>query len=154
MQEFEYDYKSIIAEAASLLVRFEDQVLRHFVTHIVEPEYNVAYLVLDVGAFAIQGGIGGEVLKIVSVGTVPPEDAEGNWAVKTFAPFSIFLNRKIVQARSIGAAWNGHGFEFSFEVLLDRTMIIQSIYAGQTPPGFDDCLRFGIGHYTFDDSDV
>jgi hypothetical protein len=55
-----------------------------------------------------------------------------------------------VQARSIGSAWNGHGFEFSFEGLPDRTMIVQSIDTGERPADFADCLRFGIGYYFYD----
>jgi hypothetical protein len=150
MNETDYDYKSMIDEAASLLTQLEGRLLLQFLTHIVEPEFNAAYLVLEDGVFSIHGRVGGEVLQIILVNEAPPESAETNAAVKLFAPFSIFLNRRIVQARSIGSAWNGHGFELSFEGLPDRTMIVQSIYAGEKPPDFDDCLRFGIGFYIFD----
>lgn len=150
MADTDYDYESMIAEAASVLSQLEGRVLLRFLTHIVEPEFNVAYLVLDNGVFSIHGRVGGEVLQIVPVDEAPPEISESHAAVKPFEPFSIFLNRRIVQARSIGTAWNGHGFEFSFEGLPDKTMIVQSIYAGDTPPDYNDCLRFGIGDYVFD----
>jgi hypothetical protein len=147
-----YDYESMITEAASALSQLEGRVLLRFLTHIIEPEFNVAYLVLDDGVFSIHGRIGGEVLQIVPVEEAPPEISELNATVKPFEPFSIFLNRRIIQARSIGSAWNGHGFEFSFEGLLDRTMIVQSIEVGTVPSNFADCLRFGIGYYVFDAS--
>jgi hypothetical protein len=47
----------------------------------------------------------------------------------------------------IGEAWNGHGFEICFEGLLGKTMLVQSIYAGEKPEGFDDCIRLGTGNY-------
>lgn len=151
MTEEGYDYESMVAEAAASLGLFEGRVLRQFLTQIIEPEFNVAYLVLDEGAFAIQGCIGGEVLEIVPVAVAPLEGVEENAVVKPFPPFSVFLGRRIIQARSVGSAWNGHGFEFSFEGLIDRTLIIQSIYAGDKPLHYEDCLRFGVGHYFFDD---
>jgi hypothetical protein len=106
--------------------------------------------VLDGAVWCIQGRIGGEVLQIIPVEETPVEKEEGIVCVKRFEPFSIFLNRRIVQARSIGSAWNGHGFEFSFDGLPDRTMIVQSIYAGEKAAGFEDCLRLGVGYYFHD----
>jgi hypothetical protein len=150
MTETDYDYESMIAEATSVLTQLEGRLLRRFLIHVVEPEFNAAYLVFDDGVFSIHGGVGGEVLQIVRVEDAPRERSEANAAVKPFDPFSIFLNRRIVQARTIGTAWNGHGFEFSFEGMPDRTMIVQSIYAGEKPGAFDDCLRLGVGSYFFD----
>ena len=150
MTEADYQYEQMVTEAATSVSQLEGRVLKQFLTHVVDSEFNVAYLVLDDGAFAIQGRIGGELLQIVPVENLPAEGVEGNTAVKSFAPFSIFLNRRIVQARSIGAAWNGHGFEFSFEGLPDKTMIVQSIEAGERPAEFVDCLRFGVGCYFYD----
>jgi hypothetical protein len=153
MTDASYDYVSMIAEAASKLPRLEGRVLLRFLIQIVQPEFNVAYLVLDDGVWCIQGRFGGEILQIIPVDETPAERQEGNVSVKPFEPFSCFLNRRIVQARSIGSAWNGHGFEFSAESLPDRTMIVQSIYAGDKAAGFEDCLRLGVGYY-FHDADA
>ena len=153
MAESTYDYASMTAEAASKIAQLEGRVLLRFLVQIVPPEFNVAYLGLDVGVWCIQGRIGGEILQIIPVEEIPVEKQEGV-LVKSFEPFSIFLNRRIVQARSIGSAWNGHGFEFSFEGLLDRTMIVESIYTGEKAPGFEDCLRLGLGYYFHDDGAV
>ena len=152
MDETDYDYPAMIAEATAALLKLEGHVLWQFLVQIVAPEFNVAYLLLDNATYAIQGRIGGEVLEIVLVDSAPLINADNNTAVKEFAPFSLFLGRRIIGARTIGGAWNGHGFEFSFEGLWDKTMIIQSIYTGAAPPGFEDCLRLGIGEYIFEDS--
>jgi hypothetical protein len=151
MIESNYDYESIVSEAIVSLNQLVGHVLQQFLVHIAAgSEFNVAYFILDKGAFAIHGRLGGEVLTIIPVEDVLLEKIERDTDVKPFVPSSIFLNRRIVQARSIGEAWNGHGFEFSFEGLQDKTMIVQSIYAGEKPPAFEDCLRFGIGHYVFE----
>jgi|ERR1044071_7717606 hypothetical protein len=153
MTETSYDYASMTAEAASKLAQLEGRVLLRCLVQIVPPEFNVAYLALDVGIWCIQGRIGGEVLEIFTIEEIPVDGRE-EISIKAFEPFSMFLNRRIVQARSIGSVWNGHGFEFSFEGLPDRTMIVQSIYTGDKADGFEDCLRLGMGYYFHDTSAV
>jgi hypothetical protein len=148
-----HDYEQMVKDASMELATLEGQLLFRLLVQEVEPEFNVLYLLTDGGAYAIQGRIGGEVLEIVLMDQPP---AEGPWpdsclvVVKPLAPFALFEGRRIVQARSIGCAWNGHGFEFSFEGLPSRTLLVQSIYTGSKPDGYEDCLRLGIGSYVFD----
>jgi len=71
---------------------------------------------------------------------------------KPFRPFDLFSGRRVTQARMIGEAWNGHGFEFSFEGLPNRTMIVQSICTGaDREQELHDCLRLGVGYYFLHD---
>ncbi len=47
MAEADYDYESMIAEAAASLSQLEGRVLRRFIVHVVEPEFNVAYFIFS-----------------------------------------------------------------------------------------------------------
>ena len=60
-----------------------------------------------------------------------------------------FVGFEVVEVRPIGEAWNGHGFEISFKGVPDKTLILQSIYTGSEPKGFDDCMRIGVGNYVY-----
>lgn len=57
------------------------------------------------------------------------------------------LPLEYVRDRTIGSAWNGHGVELSFVGVPNKTVIVQSIYAGNKPTDQEDCLRLGIGSY-------
>lgn len=107
---------------------------------IVEPEFNVAVLVTADGTWEICGRIGGEVLGIKRAASTRDEsEAEGN-LVRRYPAFSPFEGRRIEQARTLGHAWNGHGFELTFEGLPHQTMLIQA-------DDRHDCLRLGVGMY-------
>jgi len=148
-----YDYEQMISEASEALASIQGRILHRVLVQEVGHEFNVVYLITEVGAYAVQGRIGSEVLVIVPMEQPPSLGLLSNTSmaiVKPFRPFSMFEGRRIVQGRSIGGAWNGHGFELSFEGQPNRTLIIQSIYTDAKPDGYEDCLRLGIGNYVFD----
>lgn len=149
-----HDYNEIIEFERDKISEIEGKILINFLVHIVVPEINIAYLFFADSIYAIHGAIGSEILQINRKETTDL-DYE-NIKIVIFEPYSIFLNKKINKVRSIGEEWNGHGFEISFEGLYDKSMILQSIYTGETPNGFDDCIRLGIGQYYYscEDSSV
>jgi len=146
------DYNGIIKTSKQKFVEIEGKVLVDFLVHVVEPEFNIAYLIFSDGSYAINGAYSSEVLSINRVVNKKLSDMDSQ--LKRFEPYSIFINKKIVQMRSIGEEWNGHGFEISFEGMHDKSMIIQSIYAGDRAKDFDDCIRLGIGHYFYSSESV
>lgn len=148
------NYTERIAQSRSVSHELEGKTLKQFLVQVIEPEFNVAYLIFEDGsAYAVQGEFGSEILGIHRLSEIPAEarHEENSWT-KRFRPFEQFIGRRIEQVRVIGEAWNGHGFEFSFEGIANRTMIIQSIYTGQPPDNLDNCLRMGVGQYYLNDS--
>jgi hypothetical protein len=111
--------------------------------HIVEPEYNIVFMQFDRSWYGINGAVGSEILEIKRyLKTKHVKNSE-------FKPYNDFLGHKISNCRFFGDVWNGYGLEFSFQGIFDKTIIIQSIYTGDNPTGFEDCLRLGIGHYYY-----
>lgn len=141
------EYKNIVKIAKSKLSEITGKVLVDFLVDVVEPEFNVAYLIFTDSVYAVNGAMGSEVI------TINKTDYKHlnieNRDLRIFKPYLIFHNKKIIQVRSIGTEWNGHGFEISFEGIYDKSMIIQSIYAGDKPKEFEDCIRLGIGQYFY-----
>jgi len=148
-----HDYPAIIREHCKALPEVVGKILTQALVQIVEPEFNVFVLVFADSAYAISGRVGAEVIGIHRLDTPPEEGTSSPITVtKPFKMFDLFLGRRIAQARMIGEAWNGHGFEFSFEGLPNRTMIVQSIYAGaENEQELHDCLRLGVGCYYLQD---
>lgn len=143
-----YDYPKLIRQSCQTLTEIEGRTLVDFLVQIVDPEYNAATLIFADCAYAISGRIGSEILGIERV-EIPRTGVIGREVRnERFQPYDEFLGRRIVQARMIGKAWNGHGFEFTFEGLPNRSMIVQSIYSSPKPPEAEDCIRLGIGHYS------
>ncbi len=140
-------YKELIENEKQNILALKNKVLVDFFVDIVEPEINIAYLVFVDNSYAVSGAIGSEIITMTQ--TESKYLQIENKQLKQFEPYSIFLNKKIIQVRSIGEEWNGHGFEISFEGMHDKTMILQSIYSGDKPEGFDDCIRLGIGQYYY-----
>ena len=144
----DYDYKADIQESCKLLPMIQGALVEKILINVVEPEYNVVYFLTDQGVFALQGEVGGEYLGIKRLDEPPEEINEDGYIICPYLPFIQFEGDRISQARQIGSAWNGHGFEFSFEKNLDKTMIVQSIYAGEKPSELEDCLRLGVAVYS------
>lgn len=143
----DYDYPKLELAAKTDAEALEGRVLTRFLVHIVEPEFNVAILETDDGTWEICGRIGAEVLGIERVAVTREEFHGKSEAVRRHAPFEVFVGRQIAQVRTLGEAWNGHGFELTFYGLPEQTMLIQSIYSEPRPEGLEDCLRLGIGMY-------
>ncbi|EIW15710.1 MULTISPECIES: hypothetical protein [Pelosinus] len=146
------DYKGTITISKQKLVEIEGKVLVDFLVQVVEPEFNIAYLIFSDSVYAINGAYNSEVLSINRAVKKDLRDMDSQ--LKRFEPYSVFINKKIVQMRSIGEEWNGHGFEISFAGIHDKSMIIQSIYAGDRANDFDDCIKLGIGHYFYSSESV
>ena len=147
-----HDYPKIVAQQTTTLKSVEGQTLERVLVNAVDHEFNVLYLKFGPGWFAANGAIGGEVL-VFQKCDKPLESAAGEASFSRtfpFAPFDIFLNNKVIATRQIGEAWNGHGFEFTFSGFFDKTLIVQSIYAGEKIDGFNDCIRLGFGTYFHD----
>lgn len=143
----DYDYSNDVNAAVRLLDDLEGALVARILVNVVIPEFNVVYLITDRGCFALQGEIGGEYLGIHKLDDEPIEVKEDGYIISSYQPFSQFERRRIVAARTFGEVWNGHGFELSFEGIVDKTMLVQSIYSGEKPTELEDCLRLGIGHY-------
>jgi hypothetical protein len=143
----DYDYAKLELMARESVGALEGRLLSKFLVHVVEPEFNVAILVTDAGTWEICGRIGAEVLGITRADSTREEGGTDGESVRRYPAFSRFEGRRIEQARTLGHAWNGHGFEITFEGLPDQTMLIQSIYSLPKAEGLEDCLRLGIGMY-------
>jgi len=146
-----FDYPKIIASETADLESIRGQTLNRVLVQAVNHEFNVLYLKFESDWFAVSTYIGGEILAFRKC-EVPNERIADDNSTRTlpFPQFDIFENRKISAVRHIGEAWNGHGFEFTFADLFDKTLIVQSIYTGGETQDFFDCLRLGIGTYFYD----
>jgi len=149
--KMEYNYPKLILERCKELKHIEGQVLEAVLINVVEPEYNVLYLKFTNGWFQVSGEIGSEFISISKIDEDPIIGATSNssW-VGEYEPYNIFINKKVISARHIGEAWNGHGFEISFENMPNQTLLVQSIYTGTEPKDFGDCIRLGIGQYSYE----
>jgi hypothetical protein len=139
--------KDIIKKTEERIFEIEGKVLVDFIVHIVEPEINIAYMVFTDSICAVNGAIGSEIITINKV--IDNNLLFEKIQLRRFEPYSMFYNRKIIQIRVIGNEWNGHGFEINFEGICNNSMILQSIYAGDKPSGFEDCIKLGIGNYYY-----
>ena len=118
---------------------------------VISPQINVVYLGFNDAAFAIQGDIGGEVLKVVPISSAPEAavfDVDSGTAVREYQGATLFLGRRVAQARVVGETWNGHGVELAFEGLPDQTLVISSVEAEENNTGLHDALRIGTLKYT------
>jgi hypothetical protein len=146
----EYDYPKLIRKRSRDLQSIEGQVLEKVLVHVVEPEYIALSLKFPDGWYTIKGEIGSEILGFhKSSGTLTEYRSWPMSWLGPYQPFEVFIGKKVASTRHIGNAWNGHGFEISFEEVPEKTLIVQSIYTAPKPSGFDDCLRLGIGNYSY-----
>ena len=142
-----YDYEQYTKESSILLSELEGAILISVLINVIDPEFNVVYLETDKGKYSLQGEVGGEYLGVHELKALPEITSQDGYIICKYPPFEIFIGRRIVQARQIGTAWNGHGYEISFDGMFTQTMIVQSIYCGVKPSKLEDCLRLGIGNY-------
>jgi len=142
-----YDYQKDIELSCALLSELEGCLLEAVLINVVDPEFNVVYLQTNKGSFSLQGEVGGEYLGVHVLDTMPEITNQDGYIICKYEPFEIFVGRPISQARQIGSAWHGHGFELTFEGCPNKSMIVQSIYCGSKPDQLEDCLRLGVGFY-------
>jgi hypothetical protein len=146
----EYQYEKHIEESCSLLAGLEGAIVAQILINIVDSEFNVVFLDTDKGVFSLQGEMGAEYLGIRRLDLMPKQTDDEGYIVCPYQPFEYFFGKEIIQIHQIGEAWNGHGFELCFDNEPEKTIIVQSIYTGDKPKNFDDCLRLGIGNYQFE----
>ncbi|MDA9981973.1 hypothetical protein N9H39_04415 [Gammaproteobacteria bacterium] len=146
----EYQYEKYIKESCKLLPELEGAVVSQILVNIVDPEFNVVFLDTDKGVFSLQGEMGAEYLGIRKLDLMPEQTDDEGYIVCPYEAFEYFVGKKVIRVHQIGEAWNGHGFELCFENEPEKTIIVQSIYTGDKPKEFEDCLRLGIGNYQFE----
>lgn len=146
----EYDYEKIIKERSSDLESIKGQKLDSALANVIADEINVVHLLFGGTWYSVHGLVGSEVmgLRRRAEQFVEESSSEGSCVCK-LPILEQFIGLEVVEVRHIGAAWNGHGFEFSFKDVPDKTLILQSIYTGSEPEDFDDCMRIGVGNYIY-----
>ncbi len=142
-----YNYPELIKESSKLIPNLIDRTLENVLVNVVDPEFNVVYLIFDDETYSIHGEIGGEYLGIHKLSEPIEIMEEDGYIITEFESFKFFVGHKIAQVRQTGVAWNGHGYEFSFYGIPEKTMIIQSMDVEDRPEDLLDCLRLGVGCY-------
>jgi len=145
-----YDYIKILAEHTIELASIKGHIIKNATANIVGGEINIVFLLINDTWYSIHGLIGSEIIGIKRTDNdlKSMHDLRDNTHCN-LPVLNQFIGLKIIQSRQIGEAWNGHGFEFSFEGVPEKTLLIQSIYTGSEPKDFNDCLRVGVGNYTY-----
>jgi len=146
----EYDYGKIIKECSSDAALVKGQRLDSALANVVADEINVVHLCFGGMWYSVHGLIGSEVMGFKRREQQFHEEVINEGSVICRLPvLEQFVGLEVVEVRQIGEAWNGHGFELSFKDVPDKTLILQSIYTGSEPKGFDDCMRIGVGNYVY-----
>ena len=148
MFDVEAEYARVEAALRDSIRGLEGRRLRDVLLQIVEPDINMVILRFEDALYVVYPWCGGDLVQLVSWEKELPTDlGPGAW----YQPFDEAVpchGCSVTQARAVGGTSNGHGIEISFSGAVDRTLIIQSIEAGDMPEGFSDCLRVGITRYT------
>ncbi|MCD8213334.1 MAG: hypothetical protein LUC34_04725 [Campylobacter sp.] len=121
------------------------KILRKVLAQAVADEINQIYILADESWFVISPLIGGEILGIFDC----DEPCEREFELKKLPVLSCFEGLKIHAVDELGKAWAGFGYEISFEDIFDKTLIVGSIYGGNKPSEFEDCLRVGVASYVY-----
>ncbi|GAB4201658.1 MAG: hypothetical protein Tsb002_38330 [Wenzhouxiangellaceae bacterium] len=146
----EYDYENIIREGSSDLESIKGLRIEDALANVVADEINVVHLLLGSTWYSVHGLIGSEVMGFKRRNEQFKEGIISEFSCLRKLPIlDQFIGLEIVAYRCIGEAWNGHGFEFSFKDIPNKTLILQSIYTGSEPKDFDDCMRIGVGNYVY-----
>jgi hypothetical protein len=145
-----YDYETLIKKNCQDLKNIKNKILEECIIQLVSHEINIVYLRINKKWYAIHGEIGSEIIGFHKIDEKVQEKklSEITWNVN-LSTVDDFLGHEIVQVRQVGEAWNGHGFEFSFKDIPDKTIIVQSIYTGSEPKDFADCIRVGVCNYHY-----
>jgi len=143
-----YNYPELILQKTADLPKIVGLSLEKALVNYVADEFNVLYLKAGGRWFAAQPEIGGEILGFHELGASPKErqTSDGSGIV-SFVMFDRFMGAQVTAVRQMGEAWNGHGFELSFDGIVDHTLLVQSIFTGSEPEDYSDCLRLGVGSY-------
>ena len=137
-----YDYKTIEENLKQSLPTLDGRVVRSIKAQLVGTEVNQLIIDTDKGCIAIIPHIGGEVLLLSECDM--PETSKNLQLIDVLVEFR---DQKIVQARSLGGAWNGHGIEIGFEGMPTQTMLVSSVECSENNTETRDALRIGRGLY-------
>lgn len=137
-----YDYKSIEASLKQKLRILAGRLINSINAQLAGMEINQLILDTDKGCIAIIPHIGGEVL-VLSECDMPETSQE----LQLVEVLTEFRNKRIVQARMIGEAWNGHGIEVGFENMPTQTILVSSVECSENNTEVSDALRIGMGSY-------
>jgi hypothetical protein len=137
-----YDYKFLEENLKQKLPILEGRVVNSIKAQLAGVEINQLILDTDKGCIAIIPHIGGEVL-VLSECDMPETTQE----LLLIEVLTEFRNKRIVQARMIGEAWNGHGIEIGFEKLATQTILVSSVECSENNTKVSDALRIGVGSY-------
>jgi hypothetical protein len=137
-----YDYKFLEENLKQKLPILEGRVVNSIKAQLAGVEINQLILDTDKGCIAIIPHIGGEVL-VLSECDMPETTQE----LLLIEVLTEFRNKRIVQARMIGEAWNGHGVEIGFEKLATQTILVSSVECSENNTKVSDALRIGVGSY-------
>lgn len=122
-----------------------DKILESSFVDIVGNEINQIFLQIGGEWFVIMPKKGGEIVDFC-----PSDDPITLDLELTRLPIiTQFEGLSIATIEKMGNEWEGSGFQISFNELFDKGLIIQSIYSGTKPDGFDDCLRIGVANYIY-----
>ena len=137
-----YDYKSLEENLKQKLPILEGRVVNSIKAQLAGIEINQLILDTDKGCIAIIPHIGGEVL-VLSECDMP----EASQELQLIEVLGKFRKKRIVQARMIGEAWNGHGIEIGFEKMPTQTILVSSVECSENNTEVSDALRIGMGSY-------
>lgn len=150
-----YDYEKIIRDGSSDLDSINGLRIEAALANVVADEINAVHLLLGGIWYSIHGLFCSEVLLFKCRSEQFKEERINDHSRLCKLPIlEQFVGLEVVRVRRIGQAWNGHGFEFSFKNIPDKTLILQSIYTGSEPKDFDDCMRIGVGNYIYQISGI
>ena len=149
MLDEESEHARVEAALIDSIRGLEGRRLLEVVLQVVEPEINMVFLRFEDALYSVKPWRGGELMQVAVWDEDLPTGLGPRAWYQSFDEARPFHGCSVKQARAIGGVWNGHGIEISFSGALDRTLIIQSIASGDMPKGFVDCLRVGIGNYTY-----
>lgn len=144
MENYVNEKQSVHERNRMILKDIEGEAIHHISLHVQPPEIHTVFLHFEGFVLEVYSSIGSEILTLEIAPRIQDEID-----TMTYEPLRIFEGRQIIQARTIGEPMNGYGFELSFKGMLDQTLLLQSVYAGHKPDGYEDCLRVGIGQYSF-----
>ena len=145
-----YEYKQMIEDHCIDFESLKGHRIYKLFANICVDEINIVYLNINKQWYAINGLIGSEIMAFMLLDKEIKETYEESSCTCPLPILEQFKGLKIVNIREMGEAWNGHGFELSFENEPNKTLILQSIYTGADPTDFGDCIKIGVGNYVYD----
>lgn len=150
------DFSRAIAKNTADLPTIIGHRLERVIVFYLSAEFNSLWLQTDCLWFTAHPQEGGDIMGFYRAPEGPPPAEDYVWpnGCRDVRMYDDFIGHRVASTRQMGGGNNGHGFELSFEGVLDRTILIQSIDVAPRPERFWDCMRFGIGRYVYSSDDL